>query len=230
MRTIVVGDIHGCYAELQRLLAKVQLTPADCLVAVGDIVDRGPDPVQVYDFLRQRPNTIVLMGNHEHQHLHQTLGYSQKIAKLQFGDRYPEFLNWLPNLPYYHETAEAIIVHAAVESGTDIAAQPKEVLCGLNNTFPYLDRLYGKPHWKHHYTGQKPVIFGHHAIGVDPLIVNQKLYGIDTGAAQGGRLTALILPSFEWVQVQSAKDYWSEERVKWQSRVLANGDRALPAA
>jgi serine/threonine protein phosphatase 1 len=30
MRTLVVGDIHGCYTELIQLLAKVELTDADC--------------------------------------------------------------------------------------------------------------------------------------------------------------------------------------------------------
>ena len=45
MRTIVVGDIHGCYEELLQLLNKVQLTDEDCLVSLGDIVDRGADSV-----------------------------------------------------------------------------------------------------------------------------------------------------------------------------------------
>ena len=63
MRTIVIGDIHGCYAEMLQLLAKVEISDADCLISLGDIVDRGADSVQVYDFLKNRPNTIVLMGN-----------------------------------------------------------------------------------------------------------------------------------------------------------------------
>ncbi|WP_242048782.1 MULTISPECIES: metallophosphoesterase [Nostocales] len=83
MRTIVVGDIHGCYTELLQLLAKAEITKEDCLVSLGDIVDRGADSVKVYDFLKNRPNTIVLMGNHERKHLRQTLSYSQ-----------PEFLTY----------------------------------------------------------------------------------------------------------------------------------------
>lgn len=42
-RTIVVGDIHGCMAELMALLEEVSFGPEDLLVAVGDLVDRGPD-------------------------------------------------------------------------------------------------------------------------------------------------------------------------------------------
>jgi serine/threonine protein phosphatase 1 len=37
MRTLVVGDIHGCYTELLQLLAKVELTDADCLISLGDM-------------------------------------------------------------------------------------------------------------------------------------------------------------------------------------------------
>lgn len=220
MRTIVVGDIHGCYRELLRLLEKVQLADEDCLISLGDIVDRGPDSVKVYDFLRNRPNTIVLMGNHERKHLKQTLSYSQEIVKLQFGDRYTEFLDWIRLLPYYYETPEAILVHAAVENGIDIAQQREEVLCGCTAGERYLERQYGQAYWTQFYRGVKPVIFGHHVVENRPLIVEQKAYGIDTGACHGGRLTALILPSFEVVQVQAAKDYWREEIVKWQLPVL----------
>ncbi|MCU0549287.1 MAG: metallophosphoesterase [Leptolyngbya sp. Prado105] len=220
MRTVVVGDIHGCYRELLRLLEKVKLTAEDCLISLGDIVDRGPDSVKVYDFLKNRPNTIVLMGNHERKHLRQTLSYSQEIVKLQFGDRYLEFLDWIYSLPYYYELPEAILVHAAVENGIAIADQREEVLCGCTAGERYLEKHYGQAYWTQFYTGNKPVIFGHHVVENDPLILERKAYGIDTGACHGGRLTALILPGFETVQVQSQKNYWREEIAKWQLPVL----------
>jgi serine/threonine protein phosphatase 1 len=218
MRTLVVGDIHGCYNELRQLLRKVQLAPEDCLVALGDIVDRGPDSVKVYNFLRNRPNTIVLMGNHERKHLRQALSYSQEIVKLQFGDRYPEFLNWCRQLPYYYETEDAIFVHAAVEDGIAMAAQQEEILCGsLEN---YWTRKQGRAYWTQFYSGTKPVIFGHHSVEDQPLIVNQKVYGIDTGACYGGKLTGVLLPSFEIVQVPAQHNYWQEEIAKWQLPVM----------
>ena len=216
MRTIVVGDIHGCYEELIRLLAKVQLTDEDCLVSLGDIVDRGADSVKVYDFLKNRPNTIVLMGNHERKHLNQTLSYSQEIVKLQFGQRYDEFLKWVSDLPYYHETESAILVHAAIENGIPIEQQREEVLCGCTSGEKHLSKRYENTSWSELYSGEKPVIFGHRVVGDNPLIVEGKVYGIDTGACHGARLTALIIPSFETFQVQAAKDYWREELVKWQ--------------
>jgi serine/threonine protein phosphatase 1 len=220
MRTIVVGDIHGCYAELLQLLAKVELTDADCLISLGDIVDRGADSVQVYDFLKHRPNTIVLMGNHERKHLRGTLSYSQEIVKVQFGDLYPEFLEWVSHLPYYYITDRAILVHAAVEDGIAIEAQREEVLCGCTAGEKYLEKRYGQTYWSELYTGAKPVIFGHHVVGENPMVIADKVYGIDTGACHGGRLTGLILPSFEIVQIQAPQDYWRAESVKWQLPVM----------
>ncbi|AFZ03972.1 metallophosphoesterase family protein [Calothrix sp. PCC 6303] len=220
MRTIVVGDIHGCYGELMQLLAKVEITKEDCLVSLGDIVDRGTDSVKVYDFLKNRPNTIVLMGNHERKHLRQTLSYSQEIVKLQFGDSYDEFLEWIRHLPYYHETESAIFVHAAVEDGIPIEEQKEEVLCGCTAGEKYLEKRYQSSYWSQLYSGVKPVIFGHRVVGDYPIIIARKVYGIDTGACHGGKLTALILPSFEIVQVEAAKDYWQEEIVKWQLPVM----------
>jgi serine/threonine protein phosphatase 1 len=220
MRTIVIGDIHGCYQELLQLLETVQLNPSDRLISLGDIVDRGPDSVQVYDYLKNRPNTIVLMGNHERKHLRQTLSYSQEIVKLQFGDRYAEFLDWVVHLPYYEETENAILVHAAVENGLPITEQKEEVLCGCTAGEKYLEKHYGKTYWTQIYDGAKPVIFGHHVVGDAPLIRDQKIYGIDTGACHGGRLTALILPDFAIVQVQAPRDYWREEMGKWQVPVM----------
>jgi serine/threonine protein phosphatase 1 len=220
MRTIVIGDIHGCYDKLLELLAKVAISDSDRLVSLGDIVDRGTDSFKVYDFLKNRPNTIVLMGNHERKHLRQTLSYAQEIVKLQFGDRYDEFLSWTSNLPYYYETDAAICVHAAIENGIAIELQKEEVLCGCTAGEKYLTKQYQNTYWSEIYTGSKPVIFGHHVVGDEPLIIDRQVYGIDTGACHGGRLTAVILPGFEIVQVSAERDYWQAEIVKWQVPVM----------
>lgn len=69
MQTLVIGDIHGCYNELQALLAKAGLAAGDAMIALGDIVDRGPETPQVLDFFRQSANVRALMGNHERKHV-----------------------------------------------------------------------------------------------------------------------------------------------------------------
>lgn len=64
-RTIIIGDIHGCYTELLELLTKINFSPEDILISVGDIVDRGPDSEKVVDFFKSTPNAYVVFGNHE---------------------------------------------------------------------------------------------------------------------------------------------------------------------
>lgn len=61
----VVGDIHGCFRALERLLVKMQFNPlTDRLFAVGDLADRGPDSKECIEWL-SRPYFHSLFGNHE---------------------------------------------------------------------------------------------------------------------------------------------------------------------
>lgn len=220
MRTFVIGDIHGCYDELMALIAKAGLSDADRLIALGDIVDRGNQSKEVYEYLKNRTNCIVLMGNHERKHQKGILSYAQEIVKVQFGPGYESFLNWLDSLGYYYETDEAIIVHAFFEHDIALQQQKEEVLCGATSGDRYLSKKYpeGK-YWLDFYTGEKPVIYGHHVVGDLPKIHNNT-YGIDTGACHGGYLTAIELPGFIIHQVKAGKDYWKEAQKAWQLPVL----------
>lgn len=69
MQTLVIGDIHGCYFELQALLDKAGLSNGDSIISLGDFVDRGPETPQVLEFFRQTANTRAIMGNHERKHV-----------------------------------------------------------------------------------------------------------------------------------------------------------------
>ncbi|MEL7148849.1 MAG: metallophosphoesterase [Bacteroidota bacterium] len=219
-KIFVIGDIHGCYDELLKLIDQASIGPDDQLIALGDIVDRGDQSVEVYQFLRNRPNTIVLMGNHERKHLRGILSYSQEIVKVQFGDGYKDFVHWVDSLPYFYETPDAIIVHAFFEHDQKLQLQREDVLSGTTAGSRYLEGKYGEGrHWYRFYRGEKPVIYGHHVVGHLPKIY-QNTYGIDTGSCHGGRLTALELPGFKIHQATSAKDYWKEAQSIWQLPVL----------
>jgi serine/threonine protein phosphatase 1 len=107
MRTLVIGDIHGCYRELQQLLDKAGLAAGDQIIALGDIVDRGPDSPRVLDFFRTQPNARSLQGNHERKHVRSSRGairpaLSQIITRHQIGEAaYPsacEFMEGFPRL------------------------------------------------------------------------------------------------------------------------------------
>lgn len=223
-RTFVLGDIHGCYDELIQLTDLMGLQADDLLISVGDIVDRGGKSREVYEYFRNRPNSKVLMGNHERKHLNGVLSYAQEIVKLQFGDTYPAFLEWCATLGYFHETADAIVVHAAFEHDTPLSAQREEVLCGSTAGERYLEKKYGNaPEWVNLYPGNKPLIYGHHVTGDQPEIKNNT-WGIDTGACHAGYLTAIELPGFIVHQVKAIRDYWREEQANWQIPVLKSKD------
>jgi serine/threonine protein phosphatase 1 len=64
MATWVVGDVHGCAAELAELVERIGPGEGDRLVAVGDLFHRGPDPVGVMEILTAVRARFVL-GNHE---------------------------------------------------------------------------------------------------------------------------------------------------------------------
>ena len=57
MKRLIIGDIHGCYSELQDLIKKADLTSQDEIIALGDIVDRGPESPEVLSFFK---NPILL--------------------------------------------------------------------------------------------------------------------------------------------------------------------------
>lgn len=222
-RHIIIGDIHGCYDELLELLERAGTTSDDVIVSVGDLVDRGPRSPEVLRFFRERcaaGRAVVLMGNHERKHVRQVFSYSQEITRLQFAEEYAAATEWMAKLPYYFETPECIVVHAALQPGVPLAEQKEEVLAGTVAGERELRSVLGETYWHELYTGEKPVAFGHHVVGPEPLVARGLIYGLDTGACHGGRLTALIVPSFELVSVPARADYWEHEKKKWQEPVL----------
>ena len=55
MTQLIIGDIHGCYDELQQLLDKSGISDDDEIIAIGDLFDRGPKPREVFRFFRDTP-------------------------------------------------------------------------------------------------------------------------------------------------------------------------------
>ena len=72
MRTILIGDIHGCYDEFISLLGVTKFNKKkDRLVILGDFIDKGPKSFDVLKYLSElkdemNDNLIVLEGNHEY--------------------------------------------------------------------------------------------------------------------------------------------------------------------
>ena len=63
--TYVYSDVHGHRATLERALERVSPSEQDRFFCLGDMIDRGPDPLGVIAVTRALPNVCVLKGNHE---------------------------------------------------------------------------------------------------------------------------------------------------------------------
>lgn len=65
MATYVMSDIHGEYNKFITMLELINFTDDDTLYLLGDILDRGPEPIKILKDLSFRSNTFCLLGNHE---------------------------------------------------------------------------------------------------------------------------------------------------------------------
>ena len=72
MSTYVMSDIHGCYSELMKMLEKIKFDPKkDELIIAGDIIDRGPENLQMLRYMESKPESVkFLMGNHDYDFMH----------------------------------------------------------------------------------------------------------------------------------------------------------------
>jgi serine/threonine protein phosphatase 1 len=212
-RTLFIGDVHGCYDELIALTKKIWLTPDDHLYFAGDLINKWPQSIEVVEFVRNRPNTWCVLGNHEYfplisyeevekiatesAHLsdgHKSWVYAQydRSRELREEIEVRWHREWLTSLPHIIERDDFILVHAGLhpDHGLDT---PLEIAT--------LIRLVdGKP-WYESYTGTKPVIYGHWA--VDGLRIRPNTIGLDTWCCFGGHLTAYCLETREFWQVRA---------------------------
>ncbi len=214
MRRLIVGDIHGCWAELQDLLDEAGLAGGDEIIAIGDLVDRGPDSARVVEFFRSRPGARSILGNHERRHVRALRGevelaLSHRLARRQLGDSYVEAVGFMATLPLFLELPEAILAHGFWEPGVPLAEQKEAILVGTMSGESYLSKRHGRAWWGP-YDGPKPLIVGHHDYMHDghALIHRERVFGIDTGCCYGGALTGLVLPEFRVVSVRSRANHW----------------------
>lgn len=121
MATYIVGDIQGCFDELQRLLEKVSFSAKkDQLWLAGDLVARGPKSLETLRFVKSLgASAIVVLGNHD---LH-LLAVAHGIKKVKDKDRTApiftapdkeELLAWLAQQPLMAEHDEFVMCHAGI--------------------------------------------------------------------------------------------------------------------
>lgn len=70
MATYVMSDIHGAFGALKDMLGIIDFSERDMLYIIGDVVDRGPDGVEILRFVMDTENIKMILGNHEDMCLH----------------------------------------------------------------------------------------------------------------------------------------------------------------
>jgi bis(5'-nucleosyl)-tetraphosphatase (symmetrical) len=124
MPTYAIGDLQGCQTSLQRLLDQLKFDPsADRLWLVGDLVNRGPESLEVLRFVKNLgAAAICVLGNHD---LH-LLALSEGYSRAHKGDTLDEVLNapdrdellgWLRHQKLAWREDGFLMVHAGVLPG-----------------------------------------------------------------------------------------------------------------
>jgi bis(5'-nucleosyl)-tetraphosphatase (symmetrical) len=120
MATYAIGDVQGCFDELQALLQKVDFKPSDRLWFVGDLVNRGPKSLSVLRFVRDLgERAVTVLGNHDLHLVAQYEGVEKLKAKDTFQDVLDapdgaELVSWLRAQPMVHIEAGYAMVHAGL--------------------------------------------------------------------------------------------------------------------
>ena len=215
MRTLAIGDIHGCHTALTCLLEQVKPGADDQIVFLGDYIDRGPDSHAVVDSLiglTKICNPVFLRGNHEvmvlkarkdylSANLWQSYGGFEALISYDAVDdpnwaaKIPE-AHWkfFKNTKRYFATRDHIFVHACLDAEASLNRQTDWLLY-----WEFVDRL--KPH-----KSGKRVICGHSSQHSGHILDLGFAVCIDTGAGHEGWLTCLDVASNSWWQANEKQE------------------------
>jgi len=242
-RTIFVGDIHGCIEELDELVRTLAVSASDRVVVLGDMIDRGPDPVGVVRRVRES-GWEALCGNHEDKALRwlknesmvkagrpNNMAHPGEVRASQWKRLSPKDLGWLWRLPLTVKSKGWTAVHAGIEPGLPRDKQEADHMMRLRfvnretgrhvPNGPDMRQPPGTVFWAEMWRGQESVIYGH---SVFPAVRfdhhdGGMCVGIDTGCVYGGSLTAAVVDGgvLEIVSVKARQKYFSyEDRAKPQ--------------
>jgi protein phosphatase len=231
----IIGDVHGCHAELVALLRGLgygvdadgtTVTPPEGrrAVFVGDYGDRGPDTPAVLKLvmaMAEAGTAICLPGNHDLKLVRKlkgrdvriTHGLAETLEQLdaehdEFRDRVRDFL-------------DRLVSHAVLDDGRLVVAHAgmKEPYQGRSSGRVRDFALFGdttgetdefglpvRLEWAADYRGEATVVYGHTPVA-QPEWLNNTI-NIDTGCVFGGRLTALRWPERELVSVPASRTYY----------------------
>ena len=157
MAVYAIGDVQGCYDELLALLERISFDPAaDKLWFVGDLVNRGPQSLQVLRFVKGLGDAAqCVLGNHDLHMLavaagHERYGRHDTFQDVLTAPDRDELLDWLRRWPLlHHDRATGFtMIHAGLPPQWDLAqacACAAEVEAALRGPAyaEFLGQMYG---------------------------------------------------------------------------------------
>jgi bis(5'-nucleosyl)-tetraphosphatase (symmetrical) len=153
MATYAIGDVQGCFDELQSLLARIGFNALhDRLWLVGDLVNRGPKSLEVLRFVKSLGDrAVVVLGNHDL--VTQYEGFERRRADDTFQDVLgapdaKDLVDWVRTRPMMHVEGGWAMVHAGLLPGWSISralSLAKEVESALraDGYRDFLANMYG---------------------------------------------------------------------------------------
>jgi polynucleotide kinase-phosphatase len=246
----IIGDVHGCFAELIALLdrlgyavdpggASARHPAGRTAVFVGDLVDRGPATPAVLRLvmgMTAEGSGLSVAGNHEAKLVRALRGrqvsvtHGLELSLAQLAAEPPGFSEQVAAF------ADGLLGHVVLDDGRLVVAHAglPEAMHGRASAAVRAFALYGdttgetddfglpvRYPWAQDYRGRAMVVYGHTPVS-DPEWVNGTIC-LDTGCVFGGRLTALRYPERELVSVSAGALYYEP------TRPLAAAVRAEPA-
>jgi serine/threonine protein phosphatase 1 len=193
--TFAVGDVHGCYTQLEAMLRRIEGYGAGTVVFLGDYVDRGPNSCGVVRRLIEGPNSadwkwITLMGNHEDMMVGAQDGRYDEGWWLDnggletltsYGNDIPAVhLEWAASLQMIHQDEHRIFVHAGVRDGIYFEDQTANDL--MWTRFP---AGYSGEYWGKH------LVHGHTPSPKNPQTTGNRT-NLDSACVFGGRLSCAV--------------------------------------
>jgi polynucleotide kinase-phosphatase len=229
----IIGDIHGCYDELIKLLADLGYVKngetwvhpeSRKAVFAGDLVDRGPKTPEVLKLVMSMTaagNAYCVPGNHDiklmrwlsGRNVQAKHGLQESIDQLsvetqEFRDQVKKFLDGLIS-HYVFDDGKLVVAHAGLkESMQGRGSGAVREFCLYGETTGEIDE-FGLPvrlNWAAEYKGRAMVVYGHTPVPAAQWLNNT--IDIDTGCVFGGSLTALRYPERELVTVKAAQVYY----------------------
>ncbi|TBW27050.1 metallophosphoesterase family protein [Gramella sp. KN1008] len=237
-RKLVIGDLHGGLKALIQLLERVDLTPDDTLIFLGDYVDGWSDSANTVTYLinlARQNSCIFIRGNHDDL-AHKWLENGDMNQKwLEHGgqssiDAYRNFtkeekeehISFFKDMfNFYKDEEERLFVHAGFTNlhGPDYEYHETgfywdrtlwEMVLSMDEKIQPGDLYYPRrlEHFTEIYIGHTPVT----RIGMTHPYNKANIWNVDTGAAFKGPISAVDVDTKEVFQSDPVHTFYPDEK------------------